>query len=211
MSNLESHPMTNAMSPHKIVRHPFGLPLGTVRGVLSLMICSFFWILLLAPADQQAKAVLAHFFLLGLVFMAFATSTDVREGEGKAVLPWLFRVIFVVVTAGVVFVAWTRDPALVQMRLTPNPDEVREWWIPFLAATGIGFSFGLLLRVIFGRENHIFQTLRAWFSVVGLLMLALEIPIMLASGSTDAGSLEFMHFWQSVELAIVAAYFGTRA
>ena len=31
------------------VQHPYGLPMGTVRGFMSLLICSFFWIFLLLP------------------------------------------------------------------------------------------------------------------------------------------------------------------
>src|SRR6185312_7639752 len=91
----------NAMSipgPYGDIRHPFGLPMGTVRGFISLLICSFFWIYLLlpAPADQRPLTVpLAHFFLLSLVFLAFASHPILHDAQRSEFLPWLMRFIFV--------------------------------------------------------------------------------------------------------------------
>ena len=55
------------------VQHPYGLPMGTVRGFMSLLICSFFWIFLVLPegAKGPPTAPLGHFFLLTLVFLSF--------------------------------------------------------------------------------------------------------------------------------------------
>ena len=56
----------------------FGLPSGSVRGFLSVLICSFFWIVLLLPPDTPVDSPLGHFFLLTLVFMAFASHPSRR-------------------------------------------------------------------------------------------------------------------------------------
>jgi hypothetical protein len=209
MSNITTH----TMPPLKMeVRHPFGLPLGSVRGIMSVLICAFFWLLLLLPTDSPAKAVLAHFFLLGLVLMAFASSPIVAEKDTSPFLPWFLRLVFVGGSAAVVlFVMATRDMAVVQQRLTPDPDEVRAWWVPFLGCLGGGFAFGLFLRFVLGRDNHIFQSLRAWFSVLGLIMLSLEIALFFAVAGGGSKMDDFMHYWQAVELVVVSAYFGTRA
>lgn len=191
---------------------PFGLPLGSVRGIMSVLICAFFWLLLLLPMESPAKSVLAHFFLLGLVLMAFASSPKVAERDVSPFLPWLLRMIFVGGSVAVVaFVIFTRDTEVLQRRLTPDPDEVRMWWIPFLSTLSGGFAFGLLLRFLFGRDNHIFQSLRAWFSVAGILMLVLELGLFFAMTSGAGRMDDFLHYWQAVELVIVSAYFGTRA
>ena len=193
------------------VYHPFGLPLGTVRGLFSLIICAFFWIALLWPGEHPMKVVLAHFFLLGMVLMAFASHPTINDRETSPFLPWLFRVIFVGGSALVIVVAWYKDVGVLQQRLTPDLAEVKDWWIPFLGTTAIAFGLGLLMRFILGRNNHIFQTLRAWLSVVGMLMLVIEIVIFLSVSSSESSPIDFIHYWQCVELAIVSAYFGTRA
>lgn len=208
-----SHVLTTAMPSLKPsdVRHPFGLPLGSVRGLMSILICAFFWILLLLPTDSPAKAVLAHFFLLGLVLMAFASSPSIADKGESAFLPWLLRFIFVGGSIAVMaYVLFTRDIQVVQHRLTPDPDEVRMWWIPFLSTMGGGFAFGLFLRFILGRENHVFQSLRAWFSVLGLMLLAGELAIFFIMAGGAGRVDEFLHYCQCVTIVIVSAYFGTR-
>lgn len=204
---------TTALPAHRPDAHqPFGLPLGSVRGIMSVVICAFFWLLLLLPTDSPAKAVLAHFFLLGLVLMAFASSPKVAERDVSPFLPWLLRIVFVGGSVAVVlFVLFTRDTEILQRRLTPDPEEVKAWWIPFLSTLSGGFAFGLFLRFLFGRENHIFQSLRAWFSVAGIMMLVLELGLFFAMATGTGRMDEFLHYWQAVELVIVSAYFGTRA
>ena len=210
MSNLQTNPMP-PLKPSD-VRHPFGLPLGSVRGLMSILICAFFWILLLLPMESPAKAVLAHFFLLGLVLLAFASSPSIADRDVSPFLPWLLRLIFVGGSiAAVAFVVFTRDLDLLQRRLTPDPDEVRMWWIPFLTTLTGGFSFGLLLRFLLGRENHIFQSLRAWFSVAGLILLVCELGIFFIMASGAGKVDEFLHYCQCVTIVIVSAYLGTRA
>src|SRR4051794_32117170 len=93
---------------------PFGLPTGSVRGIISVLICAFFWVVLLWPQDQLARVVLAHFFLLGLVLMAFASSPLVKDGENTHFLPWFLRLVFVGVSAGVVVYAWYKNPLLLR-------------------------------------------------------------------------------------------------
>jgi hypothetical protein len=208
-----SHVQTTQMPPLKPseVRHPFGLPLGSVRGLMSIVICLFFWILLLLPTETTAKAVLAHFFLLGLVLLAFASSPRITDKDESPFLPWLMRLIFVGGSIGVIaFVLITRDPTIAQQRLTPDPDEVRMWWIPFLSSLAGGFALGLLLRFLLGQNNHVFQSMRAWFSVLGLVLLACELGIFFIMAGGAGKIDEFLHYCQCVTIIIVSAYFGTR-
>ncbi len=193
-------------------RHPFGLPLGSVRGFMSLLICGFFWLVLLWPGDAVVKPLLGHFFLLALVLMAFASSpTAAAEGESSPFLPWLLRVLFVGGSVAVVLFCLFQYPERLQSRLTPDPDEFRLWWGPFLATLAIGFSAGLFVRFVLGREHPLFQTFRAWLSVVGLVMLVLEIGLFVMFTTSENKQADFLRYWQAVELAFVSAYFGTRA
>lgn len=188
-------------------RQPFGLPQGSVRGFLSLLICGFVWMVLLLPGE--GKLPLSHFFLMVLVLMAFSSSPrTVSVGESHF-LPWLLRVLFVGGSVGVVAYSLLRDPhALV--KLTPPADEFAQWWGPYLAVLAGGFALGLFLRFVLGRDNHVFQTVRAWLATVGLVMMGLEFLLYLVFNSAENKQEQFMHVWQAVELAVVSAYFGTR-
>ena len=104
-----------------------------------------------------------------------------------------------------------KDPAQFSQRLTPDVVEFRDWWGTFLAVTAGGFAFGLFIRFVLGRENPVFLTMRAWLSVVGMVMLALELGLFVAFMSAESKPDTFMRYWQTMEVAAVAAYFGTRA
>jgi hypothetical protein len=200
------------LDPVNNSRQPFGLPAGTVRGFLSLLICAFFWMVLLWPSDAVAKPLLGHFFMLALVLMAFASSPTAHSGyRDTSLAPWLMRTLFVGGSIAVVAFTLVKDPAQFSQRLTPDVVEFREWWGTFLAVTAGGFAFGLFIRFVLGRENPVFLTMRAWLSVVGMVMLALELGLFVAFMSAESKPDTFMRYWQTIEVAAVAAYFGTRA
>ena len=132
------------LDPVNNPRQPFGLPAGTVRGFLSLLICAFFWMVLLWPSDAVAKPLLGHFFMLALVLMAFASSPSAHSGyRDTSLTPWLMRMLFVGGSIAVVAFTLVKDPAQFSQRLTPDVVEFRDWWGTFLAVTAGGFAFGL--------------------------------------------------------------------
>src|SRR5262245_52909667 len=150
--------------------NPYGLPHGTVRGFLSVLICSFFWILLLQ--DGSTPAPLGHFFLLTLVFLAFA-SHPVQEARTSSFLPWLMRVIFLGGSGVVLAYVAVQHPDRLATRLTPNPAEISQWPV-LLSCLGGGFGIALFARFILGRNNEVFQTLRAWIGVIAVVLLLFE-------------------------------------
>jgi hypothetical protein len=192
-------------------RNPFGLPLGSVRAMMSLAIGAFFWLALLYPGPPDAfRPPLGHFFLLALVLMAFSPSTRHAAESESHVLPWVLRLLFVGGSVAVVAFVATQFPERLTVRLKPEPEEFQRWWVPLLACTAGGFTVGLLLRGLLGRERQVFRTLRSWLSVVGVVMLTLEIGFVLINATTQAPA-DFLQWWDAVELCVVAAYFGTRA
>jgi hypothetical protein len=203
-----------ATAPVPVQEYPtFGLPSGSVRGFLSVLICSFFWIFLLMPEPQPGQAPLTaplgHFFLLTLVFMSFA-SHPLQEARLHP-LPWVMRVLFVGGSAVVVALSVFRDPALVAARLTPNPAEINQWPV-LLGCLAGGFGIALFLRFVFGRRNHLFLTIRAWVGVIAMLLLFVEtiLQFLVLPGLTDKNP-EALKVWEGIITAVVAAYFGSRA
>jgi hypothetical protein len=203
--------MTTApTSPLYVHEYPtFGLPSGSVRGFLSVLICSFFWLVLLLPPDKTITAPLGHFFLLTLVFMSFASNhaPDARTH----LLPWVLRVLFVGGSVAVVVLALVNNPQQASARLTPNAEEITQWPV-LLGCLAGGFATGLFLRFILGRRSEMFMTLRAWVGVISMLLLLFEtilqfliLPSMAQRPSPDA-----LKVWEGILIAAVAGYFGSR-
>jgi hypothetical protein len=189
----------------------FGLPSGSVRGFLSVLICSFFWIVLLLPPDSTLMVTppLGHFFLLTMVFLAFA-SHPLPE-DRTHMLPWLLRVLFVGGSVVVVAFAVWKDPHLAARRLTPSAAEIYQWPV-LLGCLAGGFGVALFLRFLLGRRSEVFMTLRAWVGVIALLLLLVETVLQflilpnMAEKNQDA-----LKIWEGVLIAAVAGYFGSRA
>jgi hypothetical protein len=204
--------MSTGVITHTIEYHPYGLPMGTVRGFMSVLICSFFWIFLLLPEPSAVTAPLAHFFLLTLVFLSFASHPGRSSDEERSpFLPWLMRVLFVGGSIAVISYVAYKYPSRLTERLTPNSDEIRQWPV-LLATLSGGFAFGLFTRFILGRNSDIFQTLRAWIGVVTMLFLLfetiLQFLILPNFGNRDPND---TRIWEAVVVAATAAYFGMRA
>ena len=191
--------------------HPYGLPLGTVRGFLSVLICSFFWIVLLYPGEKTFHVPLAHFFLLSLVFLAFA-SHPLHEAQTSAFLPWLMRTIFVGGSAVVLGYVAYKHPSHLAVRLTPNAEDISQWPVLLGCFSG-GFGIALFIRFILGRKNELFQTLRAWVGVLAVLLLLFEtlFQFVIIPELSDSPGPEAMKIWEGVLIAVVASYFGSRA
>lgn len=193
------------------VKNPFGLPLGTIRGTLALLICGFVWLVLLWPHDN-VKLPLAHFFMGSMVFMAFVTHPAVNAGKGESTfLPWLLRAVFAVGSLGVVAYAVYSDWEQVTKRLVPSEQEFKQWWLLYLGGTVGGFMVGRVLRLVLGTASPFFQSIRAWLSLLAIFMMLGEFLLFIAFASSEqsSGLDQFLHAWQGVQLLAVSAYFGS--
>jgi hypothetical protein len=202
--------MTTAPPAEAVQEYPtFGLPTGSVRGFISVLICSFFWIALLLPADTTFTVPLGHFFLLTLVFLAFAEHPV--QGARSHLLPWLMKVLFIGGSAAVVAVSVIRDPQLASARLTPSPAEIGQW-PALLGCLAGGFGSALFLRFLLGRHNVAFMTLRAWIGTIAMLLLLAEtvFQFLIRPGLSGVNP-DALKVWEGVLIAFVAAYFGARA
>jgi hypothetical protein len=187
----------------------FGLPSGSVRGILSVLICSFFWIVLMLPPEQAVTAPLGHFFLLTLVFLAFASHP--AADAHTHTLPWLMRVIFVGGSLVAVALAVWNDAPRAAARLTPAANEIYQWPV-LLGCLAGGFGVALFLRFMIGRHHNLFLNVRGWLGVVAILLLCIEtvLQFLVLPGMADK-NLEALKIWEGLLIAVVAAYFGARA
>ena len=207
--------MSATQGPFGTIRHPFGLPMGTIRGFMSVLICSFFWIYLLLPetAEQLPPTVpLGHYFLLTLVFLSFASHPFPVDTIKSEFLPWLMRVIFVGGSMAVVAYLLYQHPQRLAERLTPDPSEISQWPV-LLGTLAGGFGAGLLSRFLLGRNSNLFQTIRAWVGIVAMLLLIAETVFQFVIRPTlsEPPSPDAVKVWEGIIITFVAAYFGTRA
>ena len=206
---MKPAPAAVATRTELAARTPFGLPAGSVRGLLALLICGFVWIVVLWPADVRLP--LAHFFLASMVFMAFVSQPALVPVGGTRFIPWVLRVLFAVGTVGVLAYAVFADWHRVTDRMVPDVEQFKAWWLTYLGVTIGGFLGGRVVRLVLGNGNPFFQSLRAWLAVLALFMMAGEFLLFIANAS-DAGHTlsNFLHYWQAVQLAAVSAYFASR-
>ena len=191
---------------------PFGLPLGSVRAFMALLILSNFWIVVVWP-NSSARPLLGHFIMLPLVLYSFTLSRDPRpSGFVHRFLPFQLRILYVGGTVAAIFFVVSNGIDY-RERLTPEYSEFRDYWMPFSAALGIGLLFGITVNAIFGPTGAFFQTVRAWLSVVSMVLLSVELGLFiihLSSKTGDAGYVDFLRNYQLFEIGVVSAYFGTR-
>jgi hypothetical protein len=184
--------------------------MGTVRGFLSVLICAYFWIVLLYPADQNIHAPLAHFFLISLVFLAFA-SHPLPESETRAFLPWFMRLLFVGGSVAVVAYSVYKNSTIVGPRLTPSTAEIAQWPV-YLACFSAGFGIAQLVRFVLGRRSELFATIRAWMGVIAVLLSLFEmlLQFVIIPEMSDKPGPEVLQIWEGFLIAMVAGYFGSR-
>src|SRR5690242_10236793 len=100
------------------VRHPLGLPAGSVRALLVLQIVTLFWLIVAFPQERALNPVnvpLFLYFLLGLVLAFFAAHGHSITTMGSPhASPWhlphgFFRLFIVVFTAVLIGYRWHTD------------------------------------------------------------------------------------------------------
>lgn len=194
--------------------HPFGLPMGSVRGIMALLIVGFFWFAALYPGTSETlRLPLGHFFLLPLVLYSFTLSRSDGRDEGFSVLPFALRLLVMIGTMAVAAYIYQYGGAPLKTRLTPAYEDFSANWLAFSVTLAAAFFAGHLLRVVLGSSGDLFKTLRAWLSVVGLVMLALDFGLLVISLSSRdplSGFADFQRAFQFGEVGVVAAYYGSR-
>ena len=136
--------------PATYVRHPLGLPPGSVRSILAVMTTAIFVLLLLLPASKMVEIPLFLYFLMSLllVFVVSHGKTIGVEGEPHPFGMPKGSIRFLIIAAVIATIGWRfwSDHDLLLKRLTPSQDQLRQWPWLFLALFG-GFLAGRLLRM----------------------------------------------------------------
>jgi hypothetical protein len=205
-------------APPAPYRHPLGLPAGSIRALLSLLILGLLWLLLAVPEQPGKNPIqvpMALYCLLALVFHFFGShGHSIPSSASGQPAPWhlprgTFRIIMVLGTVAVVGYEYWFDSERMIKRLTPPVDQLAEW--PYLlSALGGGFVLGMLLRL--GPWNRLpaYQDILAWISLLAIIGLVAEVVLHVLINPTITSPIDAQTF-ECIVVAIVAAYFGARS
>jgi hypothetical protein len=198
--------------PHP--RPPLGLPPGSIRGILSVLIVSIFWILLLVPDAQAIKIPLNLYFLLSLVMVFFVAhgKSIARRDEPQASPLWLpggtLRFLIVVGTIAVMAYIAYEHPERFE-RLDLDLEQLSNWKY-YMAALGIGFILGYLTRILPFRHAWWFLAFQAWVAILSMAILFFELVFQALINIHLPNPVEGL-MWHTAVTGIVAFYFGSRS
>lgn len=202
------------VTPAPVYRHPLGLPAGSVRTTLALLIVASFVFLLALPEEKPAVVPMYLYFLLALLLPFFAAhgSSIAGEGGGQPSPWWMprgtFRWLFALALIGVVAWQYYVNPELLMRRLTPPMNQLSLWPRLLLALAG-GFLVGWIIRLGPWRRAYWYQDLVAWVSLLAMIGLAgvIFVEVFVNPNIEQRHELPLV---ETILVAIVAFYFGVR-
>lgn len=205
--------MTTVNAAGETVRHPLGLPPGSVRGILSLLIVVQFWLLLMLPDSKKIPIPINLYLLMslvGLFFVSHGKSIGGPSYPSPLYLPGgTLRLIIFGGTAAVVGYVYANYPGRIFERLHLDPAQVDRW--PYLVGAYIGgFAVGYVLRHLPFRNYWLFQSFVAWMSILAMVMLFIEIILRAFVQATLKEHIDFT-VWEAIVTAVATCYFGTRS
>lgn len=199
---------------YRFTRHPLGLPPGSVRAVLALMIAGLFWLLLALPDAYQERVPLFLYVLLGMIMLFFGSHghTIGRHINGQAPLylpRGSLRFLLLLGTAALCTWLYFEHRDRLVERLTPTDQQLSRWPELLLATFG-GFTLGYIVRFGPWRKSAGFQDILAAISLLAMLGLVAETVLIVFIKPTMPESMD-ASTWEAVLSATVAFYFGARS
>lgn len=216
-------------SPAPRIRHPMGLPHGSVRALLTLMILGIIWTLLAIPRERNVYVPIYLYYLAFLILGNYFAARSATTKEPGREPPPLYlprgTVRFLVVAGFAAVIAWGiyNDPEfLFHLKLEPpeQPPDQRPPSLPYLPLLIIGtFILGVLVsrishRLLEGPQGMPawYADVQAWVALLGMLGLAAEVIVQLVIyPSIDESRRHPLPHWQGFLAAIVSFYFGARS
>ena len=200
--------------PNMITRHPLGLPRGSVRAVLSILILGLFWTILLLPKSmepegQPLKVPMFLYFLTGVIVLFLFGGG--RPDDEASVWRIVARLFVIGGTLAVIGLQLYRYPEQTMDRLKPGPEQIQQWPALVIAVLA-GFGVAGIARLGPWRRWPAFQDVQAWLSLLAMLALGIEVMVLLLINPNLKDHPPINLTGLEVALtALVACYFGTRA
>jgi hypothetical protein len=201
-------------------RHPLGLPAGSVRALLAIMVFGTIWALLLMPKEKGVFVPLYLYYLAFLIVGAYFTG---RSHSSPTDPPPLFlprgtlRILFAAGFVGALAFAFYRDPSLLE-RIQVNPQDTPTMLTPIvlLLAFLVGVLVSRLAKLVLATEYGLpawYQDTLAWVSILSVLGLALVVIyyLVISPSVPTERRIDLPVGVQLTLSGIVAFYFGARS
>lgn len=204
-------------------RYALGLPAGSIRAMLTLMLVAIMCLLLVLPNHPRIPAHIVYLLLIAVTQFFAAVGTHRRDPDERAPLglPWgSVRILVILLLVGVVVWRATNDleGLLEQLQksaefLTKRDALTEGFFSPlFLPVLMLaGFFVGVVVHRIVGQQPPaVIQDLQAWLALVCLVGISIEAIITLVINTSLDIPLDLPK-WNAVLATIVAFYFGARS
>jgi hypothetical protein len=205
-------------------RHALGLPAGSVRAILALMVVALICILILmSPREKEGKPepipIPAYlFYLLFLIIGHFfaAHGVSIHQKGSKEPNPLylpsgVVRFLLIGMLAATIAWKYSQSPDELANQLGASMKEVAD--VPFLPVILLGgFLLGVVVHALVGwhKTPYWFQDFEAWVALVAVLLLAIEAMIHCVINPSLKTPLRPTEY-QTIVAAVVAFYFGARS
>lgn len=203
------------MSNGAVVRHPLGLPAGSVRGMLSLLIAIQLWLLLLLPDSSKITIPINLYLMLTLVVIFFVSHGKSIANAAEPTASPLYlpggtlRVVILGGTIAVIAFLYVNHPDRLVQRLRPTEGQIAIWPSILGAYLG-GFFVGYLFSLMPFKHNWMFQAFSAWVSIITTFLLFVEIIIQAFINPSLKVQYD-LQTWGVIVTSVVSYYFGMRS
>jgi hypothetical protein len=214
-------PLLIPAAPPLPPRHALGLPAGSIRAILALLVVGLFSALVLLQAKDPTKLVPIPAYLLYLLFLIlghfFAAHGHTIQQRGPAGPSPLYlpagsiRFLLLVALVGTVVWEYVNDSDTLLNQLKASVEGLqRQPYLPLVLLGG--FFIGVVVRALVGRHTQAYwwQDTEAWFALIATLGLCIEVIIRLVINPSLQSPLELPN-WEGLLAGIVAFYFGARS
>lgn len=202
------------------VNYPLGLPPGSVRAILSIVITGMFLVLATYPQPEGSPPLKIPLFLFALLPMVLlfyiAHGRSIRPPESNVYSPLYLprgtiRLLLAVAFYGILgYQYFTNHDELIS-RLTPDPADV--WKVPpLMFAITVGFLIGHVVRIGPWRNSPVYQNFMAWASLIALLLLLVDVVLEFVIKPSVQSDFQFDPFaFEAFLCGVIAFYFGARS
>jgi hypothetical protein len=196
-------------------RHALGLPAGSVRALLALMVVGLVCLVVVVPTHEPVPISPYLIYLLFMILGHFFASHGHTIGVGQAsplYLPAGFVRLAIILALAAAF-GWKlyADPDGLEAQFVRSVEELkRQPYLPLLLLGG--FFIGVIVRMIVGRTRPPmwFQDLEAWLSLLAIVGLSVAAIIHVVINPSMEHPISLPN-WEGFLAVVVAFYFGERS
>jgi hypothetical protein len=188
-------------------KHAYGLPAGSIRALLALLIFGMIWLLLASQPEREIPAYLTNlmFIIMGHYFAARKSAKQGDEAEPaplylpRGSIRWMVVVGFVTVAV-----------LLTQQHQWMNGAKLNPSGVTLLLV--LGFLLGVLRSHLFTKTYRFLEDLRATVSLAAGVALVLVVFNVIELPEASGYTAMFEKFrYEEVLAGTVGFYFGSKS